>query len=181
MLRLLTTDELQVRINFWRYLSVVTTMRFESCFDNYCVFFLAMLFVYYNIYICLGNEFFRWLPIVAASSEAAAALTAAVTEALTFGDNTLSYDETRNCFTLDFSASQLCSISTNPVPILLHFLLAYCTWNILSIVSLLLTCVCHLCSLQRFSPMYRFNFVRGLRTNFLSNCFFLFFLRCKLW
>lgn len=47
------------------------------------------------------------LPIVITFSVAAAASTAAVTEAFTFGANTLLYDETRDCFILDFSVSQL--------------------------------------------------------------------------
>lgn len=51
------------------------------------------------------------LPIVITFSVAAAAAsTAAVTEAFTFGANTLLYDETRDCFILDFSVSELYSI-----------------------------------------------------------------------
>lgn len=50
------------------------------------------------------------LPIVITFSVAAAASTAAVTEAFTFGANTLLYDETRDCFILDFSVSELYSI-----------------------------------------------------------------------
>lgn len=66
--------------------------------------------LHFKLLLCMyqGN-LAEGLPIVITFSVAAAAAasTAAVTEAFTFGANTLLYDETRDCFILDFSVSQL--------------------------------------------------------------------------